>query len=50
MARQGYFSHFELNQLLGGVKIADPREKTPAHQQAELGLSHMWSELGSSVF
>ena len=26
----------------------DPREETPDHPQAELGLSHMWPELGSN--
>ena len=46
MACQNYFTHFELSQLLGGTKTGDPREKTPGHPQAELGLYHMWPELG----
>ena len=41
MARQDYFTHFEPSQSLGGAKMGDPREKTPEHPQAELGLSHM---------
>ena len=45
MARQDYFTHFEPSQLLGGAKMGDPREKTPEHPQAELGLSHMWPKL-----
>ena len=40
-ARQDYFTHSEPSQLLGGAKMGDPREKTPNHPQAELGLSHM---------
>ena len=28
--------------------MGDPREKTPDHLQAELGLSHMWPELGAN--
>ena len=28
--------------------MGDPQEKTPDHPQAELGLSHMWPELGSN--
>ena len=28
--------------------MGDPREKPPDHPQAELGLSHMWPELGSN--
>ena len=43
---QDYFAHFELSQSLGGAKTRDPLEKTPDHPQAELGLSHMWPELG----
>ena len=31
---------------LGGVKIGDPRGKTPDTLQAELGFSHIWPELG----
>ena len=27
-------------------ETGDPREKPPDHPQAELGLSHMWPELG----
>ena len=41
MAHQDYFTHFELKQLLGGAKTGDPREKTPEHLQAELGLCHV---------
>ena len=40
-ATQGYFTHFESNQSVGGAKTVDPREKPPDHPQAELGLSHM---------
>ena len=47
-ACQDYFTHFEPSQSVGGAKTGDPREKTPDHPQAELGLSHMWSELGSN--
>ena len=47
-ARQDYFTHFEPSQLLGGAKMGDPQEKPPDHPQAELGLSHMWLELGSN--
>ena len=28
--------------------MGDPQEKSPDHPQAELGLSHMWPELGSN--
>ena len=38
--------HFEPSQSLGGVKTGDPQEKPRDHPQAELGLSHMWPELG----
>ena len=48
MARQHYFTHFERNQTSDGVKTGDPQEKTPDHLQAELGLSHIWLELGSN--
>ena len=44
MARQDYFIHFEPCQSLGGAKTGDPQEKPPDHQQAELGLFHMWLE------
>ena len=40
-ARQDYFTHFEPCQSINGAKTGDPREKTPDHMQAELGLSHM---------
>ena len=40
---QDYFIDFKLGQLLGGGKTEDPDL-----QQAELGLSHMWLELGSN--
>ena len=29
--------------------MGDPREKTPEHPQAELGLSDMWPELDSNA-
>ena len=45
-ARKDYFTHFELSQSLGGAKTGDPREKPLDRPQAELGLSHMWPELG----
>ena len=48
MAGQNYFTHFEPSQSLGGAKTGYPREKPPDHPQAELGLSHMWPELGSN--
>ena len=41
MARQDYFTHFEPSQSQSEVKTGDPREKTPDHTQAELGLFHM---------
>ena len=47
-ARQDYFTHFEPSQSLGGVRMGDPREKTPDHPQAELGLSRVSLELGSN--
>ena len=43
--RQDYSAHFEPSQ---GVKIRDPQEKKLDHPQAELGLPHMWPELGSN--
>ena len=39
--RQNHFTHFEPSQWLGGAATGGPREKTPVHPQAELGLSHM---------
>ena len=48
MACQDIFTHFEPSLLLGGAKMGDPQEKTPDHQQAELGLSHMFPKLGSN--
>ena len=36
------------SQSFGGAKTGDPWEKTLDHMQAELGLSHMWPELGSN--
>ena len=43
---QDYFNHFEQSQSLGGEKMGDPREKTPDHPQAELGLSQViWARL-----
>ena len=47
-ARPDYFTNFEPSQLSGGAKKGDLREKPPDHPQAELGLSHMWLELGST--
>ena len=47
-ARQDYFTHFEPSQSLGRAKTEDPREKQHDHPQADLGFSHMWSELGSN--
>ena len=43
--RQDYSTHFKLSQV---VKMRDPQEKKPDHPQAELGLPHMWHELGSN--
>ena len=40
-AHKDYFTHFEPSQSFGGAKTGDPREKTPDHTQAELGLSHI---------
>ena len=34
-----------LSQSYGAVKMGGPQEKTHDHPQAELGLSHMWSQL-----
>ena len=48
MACEDYFTHFEPSQSLGGAKTGDPREKPPAHPQAQLGLSHMWPDQGSN--
>ena len=48
MACQDYFTHFEPSQSLGGAKTGDPREKPPDHPQAQLGLSHMWPEQGTT--
>ena len=44
-----YCTHFEPSQSIGGAKMGDPREKTPYHPQAELGLSHMWPKQGSNL-
>ena len=35
MARQDYFTHFELIQSLVGAKTGDAREKTPEHPQSQ---------------
>ena len=46
-----FFFFFKMISLIlsrGGVKTGYPREKTTDHPQAELGLSHMWPELGSN--
>ena len=45
-ARQDYFTHFEQSQSLDAAKTGDSQNKPPGHLQAELGLSHMWPELG----
>ena len=47
-ARQDNFTNFEPSQLLGGAKTGQPGEKPHEHPQAELGLSHICSELGSN--
>ena len=41
-------TQFEPSQSLGGAKTRDPREKTPDHMHAELGLFHMWPKLDSN--
>ena len=46
MARQDYYIHFEPSWSLDGAKMGDPLEKPHDHLQVELGLSHMWPELG----
>ena len=46
MARQDYFTHAEPSQSVGGAKTGESWEKPPDHPQAEVGLSHMWPELG----
>ena len=43
---QDYFAHFEPSQSWVRAKTGDPPEKPSDNPQAELGLSHMWSELG----
>ena len=45
-ARQDYFTHFEPSQSLDAAKMGDPQNKPPGHPQAELGLFHLWPELG----
>ena len=45
-ALQDYFPHFELSQSFGEAKMENPQGKPP--DQAELGLSHICPELGSS--
>ena len=47
-AFQDYFSSYETGQSVGGRKREDPKKNHLAHPQAELGLSHMWSERGSN--
>ena len=44
--RQNYFTNFEPSQSQGRAKTGDPPGKPLNHPQAELGLSHMWPELG----
>ena len=46
MARQDYFTHFELSQSKGGRNTGDPREKPLDHPQAELGSFRMWPGQG----
>ena len=38
---QDHFTHSELKSIVRWAKMGGPKEKTPAHPQAELGLSHM---------
>ena len=45
---QDYFSSYETGQSVGGRKRENPEKNHLAHPQAELGLSHMWPERGSS--
>ena len=46
---QDYFSHFEPSTSPEVERKRDePREKPPDHPHAELGLSHLWPELGSN--
>ena len=46
---QDYFSSYETGQSVGGAKTGEPLEKNNlANPQAELGLSHMWPERGST--
>ena len=46
---QDYFSSYEKGQSVGWAKTGVPREKKHlTHPRAELGLSHMWPELGSN--
>ena len=48
-ARQDYFTHFELKQFQVGQKREVPEKKQqPDHPQSELGVSHIWPELGSN--
>ena len=42
------FHSFWAESVIRWAKTGDPREKPPDHPQAELGLSHMWPELGSN--
>ena len=42
------FHSFWAEPIIRWAKTGDPREKPPEHPQAELGLSHMWPELGSN--
>ena len=42
------FYSFWAEPIIRWAKTGDPREKPPDHPQAELGLSHMWPELGSN--
>ena len=43
---QDYFSSNETGKSVGGRKRENPEGNHLAHPQAELGLSHMWSERG----
>ena len=43
------FHSFWAEPIIRWVKTGDPREKPPDHPQAELGLPHLWPELGSNT-
>ena len=43
---QDYCSSYEMGQSVGGAKMGAREKNHLTHPQAELGLSHMWPELG----